>query len=244
MGKVVAIHQPNFFPWLGYFDKIARSDVFVLFDDVQFPKKGGVWSNRVKLLIGGEAQWVTASIVRNYSGVQNINEMEFRSDIPWREKIIRSIEFNYKKAPFYEETFEVFQPFLMNPENNIAEYNCHAVSEIVARLGLDHTKMVRSSSIDHDGSSNELLIDLIRKVGGDTYMCGGGADGYQDDAIFDEKKIQLLYQSFDHPVYPQFNTEQFVSGLSIIDVLVNLGFEQTKNCFKSHLTGYAPNNSK
>ena len=122
MSKTVAIHQPNFFPWLGYFDKIVRSDVFVFFDDVQFPKKGGSWSNRVKMLIGGEAKWVTASIERNYSGLRNINEMNFQDD-NWRVKMLKSLCNNYNKNSFYEETMEVVEPLILNPEKNIAEYN-------------------------------------------------------------------------------------------------------------------------
>ena len=89
--KVVAIHQPNFFPWIGYFEKMARADSFIFMDNVQFPKKGGAWCNRVKLLIGGEARWVTASIDRNFSKTREIREMNFLSDNPWRQKIVKSL---------------------------------------------------------------------------------------------------------------------------------------------------------
>lgn len=103
MTRVVAIHQPNFFPWLGYFAKIARSDYFVLFDDIQFPKTGGSWSNRVKLLVSGEARWVTAAIDRNYHGTRTIREMSFLAANPWREKTLKSIEANYRRHPYYLE---------------------------------------------------------------------------------------------------------------------------------------------
>ena len=105
MNRIVAIHQPNFFPWIGYFDKIARCDAFVILDDVQFPKTGGTWTNRVKLPISGEPRWVTAPINRNYSGVRKISEIEFTGNQAWRDKILKIIEFNYKKAPFYVEMF-------------------------------------------------------------------------------------------------------------------------------------------
>ena len=224
MNKTVAIHQPNFFPWLGYFAKIASSDVFIFFDDVQFPKTGGVWSNRVKLMISGEARWVTAAIDRNYHGTRTILEMNFLSDISWREKSLKSIESNYSRHPFYNETMDTVAPLLLNPDANIAEYNIQAITAIVHRLGLDTDKLKRSSTLSHEGSSNELLCSLTQLVGGDTYICGGGAEGYQDEAVFNKCGVTLSHQSFVHPVYPQRGHKDFVAGLSIIDAVMNLGW--------------------
>ena len=227
MDKVVAIHQPNFFPWLGYFDKIALSDVFILFDDVQFHKTGGAWSNRVKLLVSGEAKWVTAAIARNYHGVRKINEMEFRADIPWREKMLKTIDANYRKSLYFDDMIAFLEPLIMNPENNIAEYNCHAIATFVDRLGLGQEKLIRSSFIDHTGVSTALLIDLTRRVDGSAYMCGGGADGYQQDELFRAAGINLIYQGFVHPEYPQQKADIFFAGLSIIDVLFQIGIDAT-----------------
>jgi hypothetical protein len=224
MSKTVAIHQPNFFPWLGYFDKIARSDAFIFFDDVQFPKTGGVWCNRVKLLVCGEARWVTAAIDRNYHGTRTIREMSFLAGNPWREKLLKSIEAGYRRHPFYDETMDMIALLLLNPEVNIAEYNIQAVTAIVHRLGLDTDKLKCSSVIPHEGSSNELLCSLTQLAGGDTYMCGGGAEGYQDEAAFTERGIELSHQNFDHPIYPQRGQKDFVAGLSIIDAAMNLGW--------------------
>ena len=89
--KVVAIHQPTFFPWLGYFNKIARCDQFVVLDSVQFPKKGGTWSNRVKLLLNGQAGWVTMPVERNYHGVRSYAEMCIDNGTPWRDKLVQTI---------------------------------------------------------------------------------------------------------------------------------------------------------
>jgi hypothetical protein len=223
MAKIVAIHQPNFFPWLGYFAKIARSDYFIFFDDVQFPKTGGAWSNRVKLLVGGEARWVTAAIDRNYHGTRTIREMSFLADNPWREKSLKSIESNYRRHPYYNETMELISPLLRSPETNIAEYNIQAITAVVHHLGLDTGKLIRSSSLHHEGNSNELLCSITQLVGGDTYMCGGGADGYQDETIFSAAGVALLYQNFQHPIYRQIASKDFVAGLSIIDALMNVG---------------------
>jgi hypothetical protein len=224
MSKTVAIHQPNFFPWLGYFDKIARSDAFIFLDDVQLQRSGGSWTNRVKLLISGKAHWVTAAIDRKHHGTLTIRESSFLADTQWRAKLLRSIEVEYRRCPFYAETMDMIALLLLNPEVNIAEYNIQAITAIVHRLGLDTDKLKCSSVIPYEGSSNELLCSLTQLAGGDTYMCGGGAESYQDEDVFTERGIELSYQSFAHPIYPQRGREDFVAGLSIIDAAMNLGW--------------------
>ena len=233
MPKTVAIHQPNFFPWLGYFDKIARADLFIFMDDVQFPKTGGVWSNRVKLLIGGEERWFTAPIDRQYHGTRLINEMQFLQDNPWRFKLVKTIENDYRKHPFYSEVSAVITPLLLSPEGNIAEYNIHAVTTIAKVLGLDTSKLRRSSACVTTGVSNELLCNLTRAVGGNVYMCGGGAEGYQDDIFFGSQGVGLEYQDFQHPVYPQRGQTAFIPGLSVIDAAMNIGWASVGQLLRS-----------
>lgn len=227
--KIVAIHQPNFFPWLGYFDKIARADAFVFLDDVQFPKTGGVWSNRVKLLIGGEARWLTAAIDRNYTGIRKISEMHFLSTNPWREKMIKTLEANYKKHPFFDETMKVIQPLILNQESNIREYNIHTIRAIVSEIGMKHGEFFRSSEFAFESTSNELLCDLTTSVGGTTYLTGGGASGYQDSSVFGVFKVNLKYQDFQHPTYAQLKSDKFLAGLSVIDAAMNVGWNEVRN---------------
>lgn len=227
MKKIVAIHQPNFFPWLGYFDKIARSDIFVLFDDVQYPKTGGAWCNRVKLTIAGEARWVTATIDRSYHGTRTIREMYFARGTPWRAKTFRTLEANYGRHPHYDECMAVVESLLNHPEENIAAFNVHAIAEICRALNLDSGKLHLSSELSHIGSSNELLCSITRAVGGQVYMYGGGADGYQDDSVFANAEIELMPQAFVHPVYPQHRSTRFVPGLSVIDAVMNIGWAET-----------------
>lgn len=226
--KTVCIHQPDFFPWMGFFDKMIRSDAFVILDHVQFPKTGGTYCNRVKLLVGDGEQWVTAPVIRNYQGFRAINGMEFQFATPWREKMLKTISNNYRKAPFFQETLQIIEPLITNPENNLSAYNIHAILTIADRFNISREKFFWSSQLPHEGSATELLISLTRAAGGDTYMCGGGARGYQEDALFAAAGIKLTYQDFRHPVYPQVGTKKFVAGLSIVDALMNIGVDEVR----------------
>ena len=229
MGKTVAIHQPNFFPWLGYFDKIARSDVFIFLDHVQFPKTGGAWCNRVKMRCGGEARWVTAPVRRSFHGVAAINDIEWADEQPWRSKLLKTLKANYSRAPFFTEAMMLLERLVLLPESNLARYNITVVRAIAEQIGLQHGHCLTSSSLDGQGQASDLLIDLTRKVGGTCYMCGGGASGYQDDQEFEQAGIALVYQNFQHPVYPQAGAAEFVPGLSVVDALMNLGIRGVRS---------------
>lgn len=227
--KIVAIHQPNFFPWLGYFDKIVRSDAFIALDNVQFPKTGGTWTNRVKLLIGNQAAWCTVPIVRSYHGVQTIKDMRINNTVPWREKILKTLQASYGRAPFFGEVFPLLQDLINNPTERLAEYNFAAIQYLLTALNLEPGKLALGSNLVVEGQATELLIRITSLVGGTGYLCGGGASSYQEDHMFGDAGITLIYQNFQHPTYQQFNMREFVPGLSIIDVLMNCGLEHTRS---------------
>lgn len=221
--RIVAIHQPNFFPWLGFFDKLRRCDAFVVLDHVQFPKTGGIWTNRVKLSLGGEARWFTAPIDRNYHGVRSIADMHWQANAPWREKLHKSLAANYARAPYFRATMEWLEPLIHHDTPLVGAYNSRAIVEIARQLGIDDRKLVWSSTLNVSGHSSDLLVALTRTVGGTTYRAGGGADGYQDDAAFAAAGIGLSPQTFVHPVYSQGSGRVFAPGLSIIDALMHVG---------------------
>ena len=224
--KIVAIHQPNFFPWLGYFDKIARSDTFIFMDNAQFPKTGGTWINRVRLLLNGSAAWVTVPVIRSYSGFRLIHEMEINDLTDWRGKFFKTIQANYAKAPFYKQSIPLISELVNNPTKSIADFNIQIITRFCAQLGIDAGRLVRGSTLDTRGTSTDLLISMTKTVSGNIYMCGGGSEGYQEDDKFSASGVELRYQTFSHPVYAQTRTSQFVAGLSILDAVFNIGFEE------------------
>lgn len=229
MSKIIAVHQPNFFPWLGYFDKIVKSDVFIILDDVQFPRSGsGTWINRVRLCVSGESRWVTAPIKRVHHSTLNINEMFFDETNSWRQKMIKTIEGNYKKAEFYNENIDFLVSLISNIENNVADYNFSNIRSIAEYLGIDVNKIKLASSFQVNSSSTQRIIDLVKLNDGNSYYCGGGATGYQEDELYEQNGIKLIYQNYSHPIYSQRNSGDFLDGLSVLDALLNIGREKSR----------------
>jgi hypothetical protein len=232
MDRVVAIHQPNFFPWLGYFDKMRRADVFVFLDDVQYQKTGGTWSNRVKVMVRGEETWLTAPLDRSFHGTRRINEIRFQAGAPWREKLRLTLQAAYGRTAFFRETMQLLEPLLNCPEDGVAAYNIHAIQHLARAIGLGATTFVHGSSIPSPGTATQRLIDITTHLGGKHYLCGGGASGYQQDELFDAAGIGLQYQHFVHPEYAQHGGVRFVPGLSVIDALMNCGASAVATWFQ------------
>ncbi|WP_022852160.1 WbqC family protein [Limisalsivibrio acetivorans] len=218
--EVCAVHQPNFFPWLGYFEKISRADRFVIFDDAQFPRTSrGCWSNRVYLRLNNDKNWLTAPVERD--GVKDINETYFK-DTSWRESLRGKISSAYAKASYYKEHRDFVFALLDYPENNLALYNTYVIKEICTFLGIDTSGILISSKLDVSGESNEKLARLTLASGCSVYMSGDGAEEYLDSDIYEKLGVELIRQNFVHPVYEQ-RGEGFLKGLSIIDWIFNMG---------------------
>ena len=232
---IVAIHQPNLCPWLGYFDKILRADTFIFLDDAQYQKTGGSWSNRVKLLINNEGRWLTVPVERSFHGLRNVNEMVFSSKEDWRSKVLKTLVLAYKSAPFFDEAYSAIEPLVQNPQDNVAEYNIHAIKSLVTAMGYSTNLLIRSSDLPTSSYATERLIEITEHVCGAVYLCGDGASGYQDNDLFQKVGIKVLYQNFSHPLYPQYGNENFVAGLSVLDAIMNLGFEGVLELLKNNV---------
>jgi hypothetical protein len=175
------------------------------------------------VLINGEGRWLTAPVDRGFHGTRAINEMVFSSHEDWRGRVLKTLATAYRKAPCFDESFAVLDPLIRNPLDNVAEYNIHAIRTLAGALGLRTDGFVRSSDFPTEAAGTERLIELTVRVGGDSYLCGGGAAGYQDDSAFEKAHIGLVYQNFTPRRYPQTGCKDFVAGLSIIDALMNCG---------------------
>jgi hypothetical protein len=212
---ICAIHQPNFFPWLGYFDKIRRSDVFVVMDDVDALKPGS-WINRVQLSFQGRAAFVTCPL-RRWRGTQPIRNIYICDDISWRNKFIRTLEKNYGRARNYSRVMSLLTPLIEYKTDLIADFNLNAIKALCRAIGIEG-QFLKQSDLTATGKGTELLIAITKAVGCDTYMCGGGAAGYQVDEMFPAHGLRLVYQDFQPTPYG--DPTKFIPGLSVIDYLM------------------------
>ena len=215
---ICAIHQPNFFPWLGYFDKIKSSDIFVILDDVQIIKTGSSNTNRISLNINGKSNDFTAPIKR-VSGVQNINEVEF-TKTNWKIKLKKTIQANYAKSKNFEKYRDKIFELINFESDNLCEYNINTIKGLCAILNIEYkSKFILSSSLDVVTQSEQRIIDICKKVKCDTYISGNGARAYQNEINFKRQGIQLIYQEFEHPIYTQNKGNGFIKGLSSLDYI-------------------------
>lgn len=215
---IVAIHQPNFLPWIGYFYKIHKADIFVLLDNVQFTKNS--FQNRVKIKTSQGAQWLTLPVLHNFG--QLTNEVRINNREGWKKKHLKTFELNYKKSPYFEVIYNMLKDIYLKKDWILmADFNKELINAICNFMEIK-TKIVEASSLDVSGSSTDLLIDIIKKVGGTIYLSGRGGMKYQDEEKFKDNRIELIYTDFKHPIYPQLWGE-FIEGLSIVDLLFNCG---------------------
>ncbi|CAA7617724.1 WbqC family protein [Magnetospirillum sp. SS-4] len=228
---IAAIHQPNFFPWMGYFRKIARADVFVFLDSVQIPRSAGRWTNRVRLLVGGRPAWVSCPIHRASGQYQAINTVAIDNSQPWRRKMCRTLEINYGKSQYFKVMFPLLSGFIHEMEEGISAYNINNIMGICNLIGIG-TRFEVASSLRHSNSGlagSALLAHLCQALGADTYLAGDGADGYERPEEYEGRGISLIHNRFVPPAYPQVGGgDGFLPGLSIIDALMNCGAERTR----------------
>jgi hypothetical protein len=224
---LVAIHQPNFLPWLGYFDKLARADIFVLLDNVPLQRTGASYTNRVEIATQGRRLPLTVPIARGAEARQSADAARIVNSGPWRRKLRATIEQGYARAPAFDEIMPVVRGILDQPGDRLVDFNIASIRRIAGLVGLDTEKMRRASALDVPGTGTDRLIAIVRMVGGTAYLCGGGADGYQEDEKFAAAGLRLHYQDFKHPIYPQVGAPAFIPGLSIVDALMNCGAKGT-----------------
>lgn len=218
---LVAIHQPEHMPWLGFFEKLLRADVFVVLDDVQFSKGDFQNRNRVKGREG--AQWLTVPVAHRFG--QKINEVEIAGDA-WRAKHWKMLRSCYARAAHFEEFAREFEELYLRPWAKLSELNVEAVRVLARAFGVEK-EFVFSSALGACGQKSGLVLNICKAVGATRYYSGRAGSTYLDADAFRREGIQIIVQEFEHPAYEQLfmNEQGFVPNLSAVDLLFNRGAE-------------------
>ena len=216
---LVAIHQPQYLPWLGYLDKIDRADVFVILDNVQFKKNE--WQNRNRIRTAQGCQWVTVPVLHRFG--QPINDVMINPREDWAAKHVRTIEMHYARAPHREPFLTGFREVCRKPWERLSELNVAVLAWLMHAYGIT-TPVRLASTMRLREEPTDRLIDICRAVGGARYLAGAGASGYMDMARFEASGIGLEVQDFRHPVYAQCY-DPFMPGMAAIDLLLACGGE-------------------
>jgi len=211
---MLAAHQPNFLPWIGYFHKMAKADVFVLLNEAQVSKNS--YANRVKIKGANHAFWLTLPMGGDWPYSYQDAQVRDRRQV---EKVRRAIVNCYGKARYYDHTVTTILAGVRGA--SLAAINGVLIRWAHGVLGLD-TEIVLQSDLGIVADKTTLIQDLCKAVGADTYLSGQGARKYNDPAEFGKLGINLGYDDFECPEYPQLWGD-FIPNLSVIDLLFNCG---------------------
>lgn len=219
---IIGILQPGYLPWLGFFEQMYRSDVFVLYDDVQYDKEG--WRNRNRIKTANGVQWLTVPVLMKFSDHPLITDIRINNEVNWRKKHLASIRQNYGKAPFFRDYEGLFEEALSKGWNLLIDLDVYFVTKLAECLGMREKRILRSSDLPVKGERIERLIHLCKHFGADTFYEGAAGRNYIDEEAFLKEGVRVEFQDYEHPIYSQLHGG-FISHLSVIDLLFNHGRE-------------------
>lgn len=224
--KKIVILQPMFFPWIGVFEQIRLSDLYIHYDDVQFPKGKSrkIFINRVQIKAASGTQWLTVPVLRK--GTQLINQVIIDDSQNWRDKHLKTLRQNYSKAPYSEEMFDIVRTAYSLKTDRLSELNIFILEKISRYFGIS-TEFKTSSNYNIMGVSSERVLEFVRKFNGSVYITGHGALNYLDHELFERHSIRVEYMDYNLNPYPQFYGV-FNPYVSILDLIANLGKEGKK----------------
>lgn len=236
MTETIAIMQPTYLPWLGYFDLIDQSQTFVFLDDVQLEKSSWQVRNKVKYQDHECILSVNRKKNKNSNTLSYINETILNDQQNWRYKHIKTIEASYQKAPFFIEVFPIISHLINCNTSNLSYFNINIIKYIAERIGIKGNFILSSDILLKSPDKTQRLIDICNKFKAAKYISPLGSLNYLIDEnsfeIFKKSSIELLFQSYNHPLYQQLG-KNFLSHMSIVDLLFNYGFNSSLDIIRS-----------
>ena len=230
MSRTVVIHQPDYLSHLAFFHRFLKADLWVILDQVQYVSgTSRSWQNRDKLKTAQGAKWITVPVQKAPHRTP-INQI-LLAETNWREDHLNLLQDSYGKAAHYEEIIPYVRELYAFRGTRLAEFSLKSADMLLGLFDLDIPK-VFASDLQPVGKSNEMLVDILKKVQADRYLSGVGARAYFEAGPFATAGIEVLWQNFKPPIYPQLYGE-FIPGLSSIDLLFNCGIAKSREVLRS-----------
>lgn len=227
--STLSIHQPNFLPWLGFFDKINSSSTFYVFDHVAVTMGKGRHS-RVMILLNGKEHWLTTPTQKTGKSGQRYCDIKIQDNRSFIKKHLGTIKQAYGKAPHFKEIYADIEKMYSAMQSNLCDFNIYCIRMISQKLNVD-CEFVRTSNLldkypELDlKSGNDLVLSLAKISGCKEYLSGTGCLDFIMPETFQSNDVEFRFQEFVNPPYPQLSKEEFIGGLSIIDAAMNIGWD-------------------
>lgn len=225
---IVTIHQPEHLPCLGFFNKMAKADVFVILDSVQYRKN--YFQNRNKIIGSNGVQFVSIPVKTKGHMDTDIAHTEISTmggNAKWKEKYLRTIKMSYGKHPFFKEVYDIIEQSILLDTILLCDINIAMIKAFAEKLYI-YTKFIRSSELDIDAAKSDLIYAICAKLNADTYIAGPYGREYLNVDDFTNNGIKVVYNDYNHPIYCQRKTKEFISHLSAVDLFMNCGWEESK----------------
>ncbi len=220
---ILSVHQPQYLPWLGFFDKIRHSDCFVYLDQVQYKEREYQNRNRIRTKEGW--MWLTVPVKSTGLGRQHISEVKVDNSADWAKKHLASLENCYARAPFFKEHRQFLEQVYTTYWEKLVDLNIKLAGYLLEQFKIT-TPVSYESNIGTTASSTERIIELCLKLKADTYLSGIGGKDYLEEEKFKQAGISLQYQQFNHPRYRQVYaaaSDDFLPNMAALDLLLNEG---------------------
>jgi hypothetical protein len=217
---ILSTYQPYFAPFPGFFHKMLLSDLFVLLDEVQFPR-GTTWITRNRFKHDQGTLWITVPVRKKGLGLQKINEVKIYHENPWAKKHLASLKAAYLRAPYFHDHFPFLEELFTSRHDRLLDLNLAIIGHLMKSLGIE-TEVILLSSLGIVSRGNERLVEICTSLGATQYLAQGAAGKYLDHQLFSDAHIQVRYVNPPRPVYPQLWGD-FIANLSTLDLLFNCG---------------------
>lgn len=227
---IVSIHQPNYMPWVGFFEKIYLSDIFIYFDNIQMPKNKSFVS-RNKIFFNKKSVWLTVPI--NKKGIQSINKVKIVDNF-WKKKHLNTIYHAYSKKNYFYESFSQIKDGLLKDNVYLADLNIQIIKEILKLLNIRNVKIIKASELSLQKQGAQSIFEILNLLNAKVYLSGSGSGSskYINQEVLKKFNIQLRYCNTKLEKYYSFQSDK-IEIVSILDLLFCIGINNILKIFQT-----------